>query len=226
MNSDKIINKAKVNPDKAKRLLARHLKQERANAFLDGVITLLGPDNVCIDCGANVGTVSERLAATGATVHAFEPDPVAFAELEARLGKKKNVVLHNAGVGPEADELALYRIDGFDENSVKQTVSSTLVTTAGKNYIDSGIKVEVVCLADFITKLLKKHKKVSVLKMDIEGLEVDVMNSLIEKNLMDHINISLVERHARKRPGAGSDFERFRTLAVENPHWNLNLDWV
>ena len=44
--------------------------------------------DVVFDCGANVGDVTAPLAATGATVHAFEPDPFAFGQLSRRTSSE------------------------------------------------------------------------------------------------------------------------------------------
>ena len=40
------------------------------------------PGDIIIDAGANVGDVTSKCARTGATVHAFEPNPVCFASSE------------------------------------------------------------------------------------------------------------------------------------------------
>ena len=222
----KILAAAPHNPEKAARVLRRYLKQERANAYLDGILTALRPDDICIDCGANIGTITTRLAETGATVHAFEPDPVAFAELEKNVAERDNVVLHNAGVGAQSGTLSLYRIDSFDDNPIGRTVSSTLVPNAGANYVDSGETVEVVDFVAFLRPLIETHGKIGVIKMDIEGLEVDILKAMIEAGLMDQVRTTLVETHARKRKGSGKTLRRFRRLAEENPSWNLNLDWI
>ena len=226
MPSPWVINRIKSNPDKLEKVLKRYLMQERAKYYLNGVVSVLRPDEVCIDCGANIGTISEILAKTGAQVHSFEPDPVAFKELKTRLGKAKNVTLHNAAVGAENGELSLFRVDAFGDDPINKTVSSTLVATAGKSYVDAGITVKVQSIVTFIRDLLKKHDKIAVLKMDIEGFEVEVLNALIGADLMGNIQNTLVETHLRKRPEAREDFKRFRKLSSENPQWRLNLDWI
>ena len=44
----------------------------------------LGPGDVAIDCGANLGAITRIMARGGAEVHAFEPNPDAYAVLKAR----------------------------------------------------------------------------------------------------------------------------------------------
>src|SRR3546814_4893063 len=52
--------------------------------FLDAA-KRLRPGDIAIDCGANVGRFTRPIAEGGATVHAFEPNPDAFAELSRNL---------------------------------------------------------------------------------------------------------------------------------------------
>src|SRR5690348_12928173 len=66
----------------------RQLKRRftsRSAPLFDAWVARLGPGDIAIDLGAHVGTITERLARTGATVHAFEPDPDAFAILSAQM---------------------------------------------------------------------------------------------------------------------------------------------
>ena len=95
---------------KLKRREQRNLRQARAHGFLDGILALLRPGDVVIDCGANVGEVSARLVATGATVIAFEPDPYAFEKLSERVAGCDNVTLHQQAVSTEAGTLRLMRL--------------------------------------------------------------------------------------------------------------------
>ena len=68
-------------PGLTARLCRRRLEMARMPQKLQAVgrfeELLLGLDesSVCIDFGANVGEITKLMAATGATTHAFEPDP-------------------------------------------------------------------------------------------------------------------------------------------------------
>jgi hypothetical protein len=55
----------------------------RADYLFDCAVRRLRPGDVVVDCGANIGLITLRLAARGATVHAFEPDPYSFGRLRA-----------------------------------------------------------------------------------------------------------------------------------------------
>ena len=49
------------------------------------------PEDVLIDCGANVGEVTSRFARTGAVVYAFEPNPICYSVLAHRFRAMPNV---------------------------------------------------------------------------------------------------------------------------------------
>ena len=55
-------------------------KKPAMKAFKEAVATLQKSD-IAIDCGANVGEFTRLMAKTGATVYAFEPNPIAYQEL-------------------------------------------------------------------------------------------------------------------------------------------------
>src|SRR5215213_2826967 len=63
-----------------------------------GVSVPAGPGDIVIDAGANVGDVTSLCARTGATIHAFEPNPVCYRILEKRFANLANVQTHAAGV--------------------------------------------------------------------------------------------------------------------------------
>src|SRR5262245_51819241 len=56
------------------------------------------PGDVMIDCGANVGDVTSLLARSGATIYAFEPNPLCFAILSNRFKAMSMVHCFNQGV--------------------------------------------------------------------------------------------------------------------------------
>src|SRR3546814_13037940 len=64
--------------------------------FLDAA-KRLRPGDIAIDCGANVGRFTRPIAEGGATVHAFEPNPDAFAALLRNLAGLAWVQLHPQG---------------------------------------------------------------------------------------------------------------------------------
>ena len=79
----------------------RRRAQAAAKHAYNEAVANLGPGDIAIDLGANVGEFTAPLADTGARVFAFEPDPLAFAMLHELLGHRDNVTLFNAAAGIE-----------------------------------------------------------------------------------------------------------------------------
>ena len=73
---------SKKNPARA---LRRKFRKKFADGFLSGLTTMLGPEDVCIDCGANIGEISYILGVTGAQYMHLNLTPL-------RLGCWKNHV--------------------------------------------------------------------------------------------------------------------------------------
>ena len=57
------------------------------------IVRNLGSDDICIDCGANVGVYSQLFAKYGSQVYSFEPNPVAFNILKKKTKKLKNNIV-------------------------------------------------------------------------------------------------------------------------------------
>ena len=127
---------------RAKKALAWDARESYAKGLLQGILSMLEPGDVVIDCGANLGAVSGPLADTGAIVHAFEPDPYTFGRLTENLAGRDNVILHNAAVGATAGTLQLMRDADWDKDPDGASVRSTLIAGGrkidGSNTIDGG----------------------------------------------------------------------------------------
>ena len=91
----------------------RNLRKAEAEGFLDGILAMLQPGDLVLDCGANVGKISTLMARTGANVLAYEPDPYAFSRLTEACADLPNVTLHNAAVGASAGKIRLMRAQNF-----------------------------------------------------------------------------------------------------------------
>lgn len=161
------------------------------------ILSVAGRGDVVIDAGANIGRITFALALRGAAVHAFEPNPVAFDALRRRFAGWPGITLHNAGVAAYDGTVRLYfhRRHG-DEPLVYSTGSSTVadkVNVAKDNYID----VDAIDLARYIREL---GRPVTLLKMDIEGAEVQVVPHLIASGAIDNVKLMVVETHEAKTP--------------------------
>lgn len=211
-----------------KKLLLRLFGRPAAPASAPDPLDLpelrLGPDDLAIDCGANVGRVTARLAEGGARVYAFEPHPDAFRALRERFADNPRVVCIEKAVHDRAGTARLHFHRESAEDPLKWSTGSSL--DAGKRNVDpeNFATVETVDLAEFVLGL---GRRVALLKIDVEGVEVEILNRLLDTGAVRLVDRVLVETHERKMPNLVEPVARLRRrLAEEGLADIVRLDWV
>lgn len=215
--------------EKLERRQARNQRAAHAKGLLLGICSMLKPGDVVLDCGANIGELTVPLAKTGATVHAYEPDPYAFGRLTKATQGMGNVTLHNAAVGTTDGSIKLMRADGFDANPKGASVKSTIIS-GGRKIEEQGentIDVDLVSLPEVIANLTTQHGEIAFLKMDIEGAELDILELMLEKDLFAKVRLTVAETHENKFKALRPRFKDLRAKVGEAyPKSKVNLDWI
>lgn len=205
----------------ARRKLLRRTGRRSVAAF-DGFVAKLGPDDVVLDLGANVGSFTERLAATGAEVHAYEPDPDAFAQVSARVAGRANVRLYNAAVAAEAGRLRLSRQKARKGVAGYDTVASSIFFDNGGSDGADSVEVDVV---SFDEALARCGRTVAIIKMDIEGAEFDILEQVFAAPDRFAFRAMFVETHERLAPEKTALIDRLRREAATLRGRYVNLYW-
>lgn len=177
---------------------------------------------VAIDCGANVGTFTRKMLKPGVRVYAFEPDPYAFAKLSSDLGGHDNLTLINKAVSDHAGRANLYFHKNAYSDQVKWSRASSLVVE--KSNVDQGhfVEVEIIDFVEFISSL---KGPIGLIKMDIEGEEVKVLNALIDAGLTKQIRSIVVETHERI-PVLKDSTKALRKKILSKKIKNIDLNWA
>lgn len=202
---------------------AKRRARATAQAEFSAAVAALGPGDMAIDLGANLGEVTARLSATGAQVVAFEPDPHAFARLSDRMRGVGAVRLMPAAAGARAGRLPLYRHHGFDHAPDRRSLASTLLADHADAGATPAAQVEVVDFPSFLRGL---GRDVALIKIDIEGAEVELMEALLaDPALAARVGRIFVETHERALPGLAARTRalRARTQGLARPR--VNWDW-
>lgn len=177
----------------------------------------------CIDLGANVGAYTRKMAMGAKQVIAFEPDPWAFAELRANIADLDNVKIENAAAGACEKKALLYRHPLFENNPASHSEASTIISDKRNISQENAVEVRQI---DFIRYLEGLGEDIGILKIDIEGAEVDLLESLFEKpDVLARIDYIFAETHEKRipahKPRVNTLYEKARS--IERPC--INLSW-
>ncbi len=130
----------------------------------------LQPGDVVVDVGANIGLLTveaARQVAPGGRVYAFEPNPYVFSSLVnmVRLNGEQEVVI--------SLPVALSDKQTLTEFFVSRDPSPTM---AKSGFSGQSGDVKVWVLADQLDAQLGKLERCTLIKIDVEGAEVTVLN--------------------------------------------------
>lgn len=139
---------------------------------------------VAIDIGACQGRFIDIALRGGMTVHAFEPNPTLAKQLSE---KYPNVIVNQAAAwdGDGTARLYLHRAKNIDGSSLIAAKSNV-----GEDYIE----VPTVTIG----KYLQQFSHVHVIKIDAEGAEYRIIESILNHYGHEKIDRWLVEDHERK----------------------------
>lgn len=188
------------------------------------ILKKVDESSLIIDCGANKGDISALFLNNNATVIAFEPDPLAFAMLQKRFEGNDKIECINKAVHDKAGKTELYfHQDRQRKDDSAYTVSSSLVRDKINIDADNSIEIDTVDIDSFISEL---SKPVHLLKLDVEGAEIDILNKLIQNKTYKKIGLILVETHENKIPGFTEKVEHLKALIVKLQIDNIKLNWI
>lgn len=183
----------------------------------------LGKKSLVLDCGANVGHITKLLASTGATVISFEPDPIAFKELKNRCGNKKNVTLIQKGVWDKDSSIQLYTHKESTNNEACFTVGSSIITDKVNIDLSKGQSIYVI---DLVAFMQQQKKKIDLVKLDVEGAEIEILHHIIATKSWDLFDRMYVETHETKIPAQVKELEIIKNQLKENGITHIKLNWI
>jgi len=138
-----------------------------------------------VDCGSNIGLslLFFKREYPESTILAFEPDPDTFAVLRRNVERNtlSGIELHNRALAGTPG------VRDFYADSTRP--GSTGMSLSRKSGLDRCTTVQCVKLSDYI------KQEVDFLKLDIEGMELDVVQDLVESGKIQHVNQMVVEYH-------------------------------
>ena len=133
---------------------------------------LINPGDTCIDVGANFGwyaTLMAQLCGRNGKVHAFEPVPKTFRELEKNVSLsefKSSIAIKNNALGDRHENISIRVPRG--EPSGHASIASK------RSGNDESFNCQMLTLDDYLTD--NSIGNVNFVKVDIEGSEMMFLN--------------------------------------------------
>lgn len=139
-----------------------------------------------IDCGANIGMSVLYFSKLfpNSKIVAFEANPHAFRLLEknVRDNRLDKVELHNRALYHKETEISFYIGDNV----------GTLIGSINQNRGGSTeMKIQTKVLSDY----LKNFETVDLVKMDVEGAELNIISDLFETGSINKVKEYIIEYH-------------------------------
>mgnify|MGYP006155469421 CR=1 FL=1 len=145
---------------------------------LDEQIRLAGEDTaVVVEVGAADGRDSMIYAerCPGARIIAYEPIPESFNKLAALASGESRLIPVNSAVSNNNGSTVMYRTNQVDSSSLLKPIDNN-DTLSKYHKIDELITVQTVRLDEDMNRL--KVDKIDILKIDAQGAELEVLESL------------------------------------------------
>ena len=179
--------------------------------------------DIVIDVGANIGLVSECLARRGSKVISFEPNVAAFSNLQMVAAKFKNIDARNVAVGTKNKTVKLYLHK--DSASTEDDLSQASSLLPNKPNVSTKFfeEIQEIDFAEFIHSL---NSPIELLKIDIEGFEIELINHLLDTNALNDVKKVYVETHERKFTELAGPTEKLKVrIKAEGYENKFFYDW-
>lgn len=136
--------------------------------------SLIDEHSICYlaGCGENISFDLSLIEQIGCDVHAFDPTPRAIKHVATVAGNNPKYIFHEVGIWNKKDVLEFFA--PADPSHVSHSLVNLQKTS-------ESIKVDVERLSALMAKL--EHERIDLLKIDIEGAEYLVLDSIIEDRL-------------------------------------------
>ena len=158
----------------------------------------LNSSSIVFDVGANRGEISRIFAKTSATVFSIEPNYVAYELLVVASKTFPNIKPFNCAAGISNREVNLFLHRDTKILSTDLTQASSLLGEKSNVSNKDFQKINEIDFVEFIHTHAKSF--IDIIKIDIEGYEVTLLNDMLDRLDFDKVGIVFVETHEKQVP--------------------------
>ena len=151
--------------------------------------------DIIIDIGSNTGEEIELLLTTPATIYSFEPHPMFFEKLEREYRNTSGVQLFNEAAWDSDGEMELH----YKKAPTHNNGGASLIAAKNQGNSEGSVYVKTIDTGAWIDR---SFNEVAILKIDAEGAEFNILDSLMKHDVLSRCKCILYEDHERK---IGSD---------------------
>jgi FkbM family methyltransferase len=139
------------------------------------IVPALSKDKTFVDIGAWQGPISLVAQQFSKQCICFEPDPIAYSNLvkNVELNNFTNIITENVAVSSEST-LSIGHYTGLGGG-----VSSYL-------NVENSVKCDTISISDILTKYNLNSDNISVIKIDVEGYEIELINDVTLNELKNN----------------------------------------
>jgi FkbM family methyltransferase len=139
----------------------------------------LNQDSIVFDLGGYIGEWSDIIQKKyNSKIYIFEPVFKHFSELEKKFEYKENIKIYNFGLSNKT----------YDTEIIHDGASSSLYLQDGEKE-----KIKLINFEEFIKS--ENIKNIDLIKINIEGGEYELLDSILESNLQTQINNFQIQFH-------------------------------
>ena len=172
-------------------------------------------NSIVIDAGAYTGEwAQEILDRYSPTIHAFEPDPRNYKQLQKRAEADSRLIPYEFGLGEKNESVRM----------TLEYLGSTIYSDSSNRKEAPSAEVKIRDIADTWKSLGLMH--VNLMKINIEGAEFPLLERMIEMGLLKNVDCFMIQFHEwhpdayRKRMKIREELSKTHRL-----DWDYHFVW-
>lgn len=151
-----------------------------------------GGIDVVLDVGANTGQFASKVAhyLPNARIISFEPLPEEYAELKSSLARLPHFEAYQVALGSEPADTVIYR-SSFSPSSSLRSMTERHIAEWPESAGSTEVPIRVERLDDVVVNLATKIDGWVLLKLDVQGHEIDVLKGA--EKILNSVTMILIE---------------------------------